>query len=855
MTKVDRILKFSTSSIMKKNKSVLLALFAMLTFSGLFGNALGKACLKGTVRDKKTNEVLPGVQVYFPEFKTGTATIADGSYQICELPAVKVLVKVSMTGYATITEQIELTDTSHFDFYLEVSIAEMREVVITGTSHASEVRRSPVPMAIINHEYLKQNSSSNIVDAISNIPGVSAVSTGPNVSKPYIRGLGGTRVLSLYDGIRQDGQQWGEEHGVEIDQFQIDRIELVKGPASLIYGSDAMAGVINFMPADPLPVGYVKGSALINYMSNNRQIGTSLAAAGNNNGMIWGIRLSHKQATNYTNAYDGRVYGTKFSESNLNGYAGLNRSWGYSYIGFSVYDNTQEIPDGSRDSLSRRFVKQITEEDTLRPIVSDDELNSYSIGVIHQRVQHYRVYSNSNIFIGQSKIAARFGFQQSKRREFGHPQNADLAALYMQLNTFTYDLKYHFPVWNNIESTAGLNGMLQQNKNKEATEFLIPDYQLFDFGPFLFAKMSVWKFDFAFGLRYDIRSFENSPLYTKTDATTGFDMQTAFVPGDTTILQQFDSYSHTFSGLSASAGATFNFNSRICLKANLGRGYRAPNIAEISAHGVHPGTGYMQLGEINLLPEFNMQGDAGFFLVLEHFSASVEAFSSVISNYIYNEKLLSVNGGDSIFVQNGTDYPVFKYHQTKARLNGGEFSMDLHPHPLDWLHFENSVSILFAENLGGNGADINDSTRYLPLIPPFHTSTLIRADIPKTGKYFSAVYVRAGMHYYAAQERAYLAYGTETVTPSYTLFEAGIGGTIRNKKGATVCSIDLAGTNLADIAYQSNMSRLKYMDNYPDNGTGRSGIYNMGRNFSVKLTFPIDMKKPTGEPEVIEVVK
>lgn len=840
---------------MKKIKSALLGFLVLLAFSKAYAIPPGKACLTGTVRDKATNETLPGVLVYFPEFKTGTITKPNGTYSICELPAVKILVKVSMTGYATITEQIDLTDTTHQDFLLEISATEMREVVITGTSHATEVRRSPVPMAIINHDYLKQNASSNIVDAISTVPGVSAVSTGPNVSKPYIRGLGGTRVLALYDGVRQDGQQWGEEHGIEIDQFQIDRIELVKGPASLIYGSDAMAGVINFLPADPLPEGTIQGSALLNYMSNNGQLAGSFAIGGNKKGLIWGARLTHKQASNYMNRYDGRVYGTKFSENDLNGYLGLNRSWGYSYIGFSAYDNVQEIPDGARDSLSRKFVKQITEEDTLRPIVSDDELNSYMIGTIHQRVQHYRVYSASNIIIGHGKLATKFGFQQSLRREFGHPQNPDLAALYLQLNTYTYDLKYHFPEWHHWETTAGVNGMLQQNRNKEATEFLIPDYQLFDLGPFLFAKMSVWKIDLAFGLRYDIRSFENAALYTTLDPAIGFDMLSTDTPGDTNQVKQFDSYAHTFSGLSASAGATFNFNSKIGVKANIARGYRAPNIAEISARGVHPGTGYMQLGELNLSPEFNLQGDAGFFLALEHISGSIEIFNSVISNYIYNEKLLSANGGDSIFVQGGTDYPVFKYHQTKAQLYGGEFSLDLHPHPLDWLHFENSVSVLFAENRGGNGIELNDSSRYLPLIPPFHTSTMLRADFPKAGKYFSALYIRAGMHYYAAQDRAYLAYGTETVTPAYTLFEAGFGTDVLNKKGNKLFSIDITGTNLANTAYQSNMSRLKYMDNYPQNATGRSGIYNMGRNISFKLTVPVDIKKPKNDGRDVMIIE
>lgn len=833
---------------MKKN---VLAIIAMCIAVSLYAGNIGKACFTGSVRDRKTNELLPGTQIYFPELKTGTAAHSDGSFSICGLPAVKTLVKVSMTGYATITEEIELADTIHKVYYLEISIAEMHEVVITGTSHATELRRNPAPTTVVGQEQLRQTTASNIVDALAATPGVSAVSSGPNIAKPYIRGLGGSRVLVLYDGMRQDGQQWGEEHGVEIDQFMIERVELVKGPASLVYGSDALAGAIHFLPADPLPEGTVKSSATFSGMTNNRQLGASVWTGGNAHGLIWDVRASRKFAANYTNAYDGRVFGTKFAENDAGGRIGLSRAWGYSYIGFNLYDNLQEVPDGARDSLTRKFVKQITEADTLRPIVSDQELSSYAIGTIHQRVQHYRIYSASNFYLGKSKLALRFGMQQSHRREFGHPEHPELPALNLQLGTYTYDVNFRLPEWKNTQTTIGLNGMLQQNRNSTATEFLIPDYRLFDLGPFLFVKSAFGKLDLAFGLRYDTRSFSADALYTTTDPSTGFSMQTAYVANDTNIVEQFTAYAHRFGGWSASGGATFSFNNYYSLKANIARGYRAPNIAEISARGIHPGSGFLQLGESDLRPEFNLQGDAGFFVTLEHFSAGVEFFRSRITDYIYNEKLSSVNGGDSLFVQGNAVYPVFKYHQTSAVLYGGEISFDLHPHPLDWLHFENSLSLLYGENKGTEGLVLTDSTRYLPMIPPLHTSTIVRADLPRTGKYLGGFYIRAGMQFYAAQNRAYLAYGTETVSPAYLLFDAGIGSDVKNAKGRLLFSFDIAASNLANTAYQSNMSRLKYLEDYPVNGTGRSGIYNMGRNISLRITIPVESAK--GKETIVPV--
>jgi iron complex outermembrane receptor protein len=804
--------------------------------------------LSGKVVDKQTREPLPGAVLFFPDLKTGTVTDANGKFEIRNLPKVKTLVQVKMLGYKNYVKPVNLSETQALDIEMEESAVEAEEVVVTGTSHATEIKKNPVPMVLIDPKYLTQNTATNIVDAMIKIPGISAVSTGPNISKPYIRGLGSNRILSLYDGVRQDGQQWGDEHGLEIDQYLIDRIEVIKGPASLIYGSDALAGVVNFLPPNPAPEGTIKGSVLTNYQTNNKQVAGSFALAGNSNGLVWGMRASHKQAASYQNKYDGRVWGTKYNETDGNSYVGLNKRWGYSHLNFTLYDNQQEVPDGARDSVSRKFVKQITEQDTFRPIVTNDELNSYAIAAIHQRVQHYRVYSSSNFILGKSKLGVNLGFQQSARREFAHPQAPQVAGLNLLLNTYTYDLKYYLPELKGWETTLGVNGMYQQNKNNHATEFVIPDYHSLDAGPFAFTKRSFGKLDFACGLRYDVRAIQSDSMFTKIDPASGFLSQTAADPHDTSVVKQFNYYKHTFSGMSGSIGATYNFNEKVGLKANVARGYRSPNIAEISARGVHPGTGFEQLGNSNFKPEFSLQEDLGLFFNSEHVSGSAEIFNNIISNYIYNEKLQSALGSDSLYVQNGVAYPVFQYRQTTAQLYGGEISLDIHPHPLDWLHFENAASFLYGVNRGGNGTTVNANTMYLPYIPPFHTNSDLRADIKKRLACFSGIFVKLGFQYYGDQDRFYKSNNTETRTPGYVLLDAALGANVINKKGRTRFTLNIAGTNLTDAAYQSNMSRLKYFDNYPNNGTGRSGIYNMGRNISFKIIIPIDatLKRTSG---------
>jgi iron complex outermembrane recepter protein len=797
--------------------------------------AIAQTTLTGKITDKKSGEPIAGATVFIPELKSGAIADKDGIYKIENLPKTKVIVQVSFLGYKSVVENADLSKTSTLNINMEEAITEMNEVVITGTSRATEITRSPIPMITVNTRELEQNLNTNIIDAITRLPGVSAVTTGPNVSKPFIHGLGFNRVLTMFDGVRQEGQQWGDEHGVEIDENAVERIEIVKGPASLTYGSDALAGVVNMLPAPPVPNGTIKGHVEAEYQTNNKLLGTHLSIGGNENGLIWGGVISHKQATNYENKIEGRVYGTAFNETDLFAYTGLHKSWGYSDLSFSIFDDLQEIPDGSRDSTTRKFTKQITEADTFRPIVSTAELNTYKINVLHQHVQHYQLYSSNNIIIGQGKLGIILAYQESIRREYSHPQYPDIPGLYLDLKTFTYDIKYYLPELSGWETTLGLNGMYDKNVNR-GSEFIIPDYNQFEIGPFIMATKTFNKLDLSAGIRYDTRIFRNDPMYTRPDPITGFDTQVN--PPDTSSADHpFYSFNHTFSGLSASAGATYNFNPEFLIKANIGRGFRAPNIAEISANGVHPGTLIYQIGNKEFKPEFSLQEDLGISYRSDHISGDIDFFNNNISNYIFNQKLLNRLGQDSVIVKGNQ---TFKFRQSSAQLYGWDANLDVHPY--DWLHFENSISATYALNKGGNGIQITSDTKYLPFIPPVHATSDLRANIKSISRHLRSLYLKTGIEIYARQGRVYSADNTETPTPGYVLFNAGAGADITNSKGKVIISLNILCNNLTDIAYQSHLSRLKYFEPYPGNPSGHDGIYNMGRNISFKLTFPLELK-------------
>jgi len=801
--------------------------------------------LTGTVTDKADGKPIIGATVNIPDLRNGSITDNNGHYNLARLPKGIYLVQVTYIGYATFNEKVDFTKTTELNVQLQASSIEAGEVVITGVSKATEIKRDPVPMVAVGKNYIDEHSASgNVIDEIANLPGISAVTTGPNISKPFIHGLGYNRVVTAEDGIRQEGQQWGDEHGIEVDQNSIDRVEIIKGPASLSYGPDAIGGVVNLITTPPVPEGKILGSLTELYGTNNGLINSSFRLQGNENGFVWGTQISDKIAKDYQDQHDGRVYATNFDEKDARVMVGLNKSWGSTYLNASVFDDLQAIPDGSRDSLTRQFTQQITDADTYRPIVPASELNSYAIPTLHQHVQLYRIYDNSTFNIGGGTLIVDLGYQFSHRREYTHPTEPDIPGLNLQLTTYTYDVKYDFDLGKGYETTFGLNGMYQSNTLGNSTDFPIPAYHQFDIGPFFVLKKSYGKLDLSGGARYDTRSFSGQAAYVDTTKQYYPALYTGANPATTpNVVQQFSALNKTFSGASGSMGATYNFSDKFLLKGNIAQGFRAPSIAELSANGADPGSQIYHVGNSDFKPETSVQGDLGAFLTLPNVNASVEVFDNTIQNYIFQEQILDANGNPERVNADGTPNPVgqyskFTYTQSKARIDGGEFYLDIHPFP--WLHFENSMTLTYGTNLG-NGGHEPDSLKYLPFIPPMHTHSELRGTFAKGFDNMKNVYAFIGFDHYDAQSHFFSAYGTETYTAGYNLLSAGIGGNLVNAAGKKVVELFIEGTNLGNVNYQSNMSRLKYFDNAVVPPGVQPGIFNMGRNISFKVVVPFDL--------------
>jgi iron complex outermembrane recepter protein len=771
-----------------------------------------KVVLTGKITDAKTHAALPGASIVFPDLRVGGTSDNNGMFRIQNIPTGKYLLEVSFEGYSSIVQTIELDGNVQKDFSLSPTYVEAEAVTVTGVSAATSVKKTPIPVDILKKEDLFHSVSTNLIDAIAKTPGVSQISTGPAISKPSIRGLGYNRVVVVNDGIRQEGQQWGDEHGIEIDEYNVTKAEVLKGPASLMYGSDALAGVVNIISILPAFEGTIKGNVMGIYQSNNRQRGFHADLNGNQNGFIWGLNGSYKAAADYKNKYDGYVFNSKFNEKDFGGYIGLNKNWGFSHLYVSNFDQHLGLVEGDRDDATGKFLKLVnnngSEEEA---IATDADFKSSDPSIPRQRIQHFKIATDNSFHVGKDRLTLTVGYQRNQRQEFGNVLDPGEKELFFDLKTVNYNLQYHFAERNNWRTTIGVNGMQQSSENK-GVEALIPEYSLFDIGGFIYTQKTIDKVTLSGGVRFDNRSVNSKQLMEGPDV-------------------KFPSFKKDFSNISGSVGLSYQASDQVTLKLNLARGFRAPGIPELASNGAHEGTNRFEYGDQDLKSESSFQVDAGIEINSEHISLSANLFYNAVNNFIYYRKLTALGGGDSIVTEGNEEFFAFRFDQDNARLYGAEMNFDIHPHPLDWLHFENTFSYV-----RGVLSREQDGSKNLPFIPAARLINELKGNFLKKGKAVRNLYVKVELDNTFAQNDPFTGFNTETSTPSYSLLNAGIGSDIVSH-GKPLFSLFLGANNITDVAYQNHLSRLKYA---PENTvTGRMGVYNLGRNFSLKLNVPL----------------
>ena len=523
-----------------------------------------------------------------------------------------------------------------------------------------------------------------------------------------------------------------------------------------MYGSDALAGIIIFHPEPVRGPGEFGGSAEAEYQTNNGLAAYSLAADGNLKGWIIGGRFSDKYARAYSNASNGTVANSGFRQRAASALIGKNGRWGYSRLRFSYFHLTPGMIEGEGDNFG------------------------YMPGLPFQQVRHYKAVLDNTIHLGPGNMKVLLGWQQNRRQEF--EESASEPGLDFKLNTLNYDIRWQGSLWEGWKTAFGVAGMGQRSSNL-GDEYLIPAYSLFDAGIFATASKTLGEWTLSGGLRADIR-------WLHSEALEG----------------RFEDFSRTFPGISASLGAVRPLGEHLTLRANVARGFRAPNLSELGSNGEHEGTFRFEVGNRDLKPEYSLQGDLGLDFTSNYVSVQAALFASRIDNYIFAAR----NGAVS-----DEGLPVYAFRSGLAHLAGGEIGIDVHP--IHQLHLSSAFSYVYAREAGGD---------FLPLIPAPRIFSEIKWEITHGQKVFNNAFLSLNLDWNMPQNHFYAKDGTETATPGYLLLGASAGTDVVIA-GKTRFSLYVIGSNLTDAIYAPHLSRLKDI-----------GIFNMGRNITFKMVVP-----------------
>src|SRR5579863_4219227 len=521
-------------------KSSLLLISAIL--SGVLATAQS---LSGHLTDAATHLPIEGASVYIPELKLGAVSNKQGFYNLGALPRGNYDVQVQALGYATILRQENITGNVFLDFVLNVSYSPLGQVVVTSLGNITNTQRSPVPLTVVSHAAIQEGAANTAIDLIASQPGVSETTEGVGTTKPQINGLGFDRVLVLTDGLPQEDFQWGDDHGILIDPYAVYDAEVIRGPASLQYGASAEAGVINFKTAPFAPNGTFQGSWLSEYHANNGYIGSSLHFGGNNNGLVYDLKLSGELAHSFWNPKDGYVWGSAWNQGNGRLALGLNKSWGYSRLSISALGRRIQVPDGNRDSTGK-FIFDNPVGEKIAPALSN--FLSYNATIASDKVlDEYQAWWQNSFNVHNGSIGADIGFTGSVHRDI---DSGAVGENNMVVYDIPYALKYQLSdAEKGLKLTTGFNGTYEFEHNLPpppapyVPDYEIPNYRNFEIGGFVIVEKNIKALTLSGGLRYDITNFIGDGM--SLDASGN--IVQGGTPGSSV---QFTGFNNTYSGWS-----------------------------------------------------------------------------------------------------------------------------------------------------------------------------------------------------------------------------------------------------------------------------------------------------------------
>lgn len=760
---------------------------------------------KGRVLDDKRMPLEAIVSIH----ELGRSTIAnsEGYFGFPELKPGNYHLHVTHIGFKSFSKNIEVTLGEN---YLEVQLVESAILLASMTVEANPFKNGPLEQSqtilILDREFIQKNNGGTFANAIEKLPGISTINTGVGISKPVIRGMSFNRIMINDRGIKQEGQQWGADHGLEIDPFDVDRVEIVKGPASLIYGSDGMAGVINIAPAAFKQNGEIEANYSGLYRSNNDMVSHSFFVDGNEKDLIFRARFTAQDysdyrvpADNFVYAgfllpiFDNRLKNTAGSERHVSFTGGVQKNWGYSTLTVSGFNQQAGIFAGAVGIPNSYNLRH-----------DGDHRN---IDIPRQDNQHYKVIWNNNLQLGKYWMELDLGYQRNQRKEFSLPHTQGVGpndfgnlALSLNLDVFTANMRLNQQHGEGGQSVLGFNA--QQSVNRHSGfEFLLPNFESFQGGVFYFREQRINKnLVWNGGLRAD-GAFHDidehlQPIFVRLEPTGEFD-------------QRNPDINRSFFNISGSTGVSWVFKEDINVKFNLGSAYRIPTPIELASNGVHHGNFRHEVGNPDLEAERSYQADLNIALSKKKVHFSVSPFFGYFDNYIYLAPAprFSPLPGSSL---------LWEYRQNNAIFTGAELMSQL----AIFKNFNFSFGAEYVYNLN------LDTGLPLPLTPPFSTLTGLEYKVPKINKQVQNLYFFVESRRVATQNRVDR---NERVTEGYHIWEAGLGWELNLQNNSI--QFQVSGQNLTNAVYFNHLSRYRLL-NLPE----------QGRNISFSINIPLNIR-------------
>jgi len=578
--------------------------------------------LSGVVTDT-SGIPLAQVRVTVLEARRGTTTDPEGRYTLPGLPSGTYGVSFALVGYAPQVLRVSVGDTDvSLDVVLRPTLIELPEIQVTASPLATTSLTSPQPTSLLSSEELQANRAPSLGETINSLPGVRSLSTGSGVGKPVIRGLSSNRVLVLADGQRLESQQWGDEHGPQVEAGEAERIEVIRGPASVLYGSDALGGVVNVIPP-PLPdaIGrepFVGGRALASYSTNNEQPDGTVTVEGASGPV--GLRGS------FTGRRSGDVT-TPAGELLNSGGRTLN---GSGTVGYR----------GGFGSVSASYTRRDERVEIHEDPAEDPTATPF------QRIAAERVHLGASLAAGASHFDIDLGFERNRRREFEESGAAEVA-LGLLARTYSSDVRFHHVPLGPFAGIVGVSG-LRNEFDKFGEETLIPENAYNNLGLYAFEQAEVGRWNLSLGARYDYRR-----LSVEDDEELG-------------VVAQRRSYN----SVTGNVGVLYRLAEPAAVVLNVGRGYRAPTAFDLFSNGVHEGTVRFERGDSTLENETSVNADLAIRLQTNDLSAEAGVFANYIDNFIFP------NPTGELDPESGLQ--IFDITQGNARLTGFEAAVEYH---------------------------------------------------------------------------------------------------------------------------------------------------------------------------------